>query len=190
MKKQSEVKFSITGLSAEELLKCQQALGLVDLKENEDSTPVKKASKKTSKKVVEEEDEENEVEEDEVEEEEESEDDEVDFDEEDEDEDEDEESEEDDSDEDEDEDEEVVVKNKKKVTKKAAPASKAATSKVTIEEVMKAFQDKNKELTKKLKSDQKAKAKIASLLKKIGAKSPRAIDPKKYSLAIKELKAL
>lgn len=101
---------------------------------------------------------------------------------------------------DEDEEEEEVKPSKSKSkpaannkgSKAAAPASsaKAVSSKIKYEEVQAAFRTTHTKLEKKLKSKDKAVAKLNGLLKKFGAKSTRALDTTKYGAVLKELKAL
>lgn len=80
---------------------------------------------------------------------------------------------------------------KKKAGSTTKPkGSSGTTSKVSLESVVSAFQATHKALEKKLKSREKAQAKLNALLKKHGAKNTRTLDAKKYSIVIKELKAL
>jgi len=126
-------------------------------------------------------------------EEEEEEEDEVDFDEEDEESEEeeveDEDGEEEEGEEDGEEDEyEAPVK--KKVTKKAPGKAAPAKGKLDLKAVMAEFQAAHKKLSKKLKSEDKAQAKLNAVLKKNGAASTRKLDPSKFAAVVKELKAL
>lgn len=166
------MKYALTDLTKEELEICEAAL------ENEAAPKSKKkAAKKVSKKTAPVEDEEE---------------DDVDFDDEEDVDDEEEEEVDDDSDDEEEEEEEVDDEEEEEVPakKKTSTKTSSTTSKVKLQDVMTESQAAHKRLTKKLKTAEKAQAKINALLKKHGAKNTRTLDPKKFAVVIKELKAL
>lgn len=81
--------------------------------------------------------------------------------------------------------------------KAAAPAAKAPAksapatgSKLKLEDVVTQCGVTHKKLKIKLKSTEKAQAKINAVIKAHGAKSTRTLDAKKYAAVIKDLKAL
>ena len=75
-------------------------------------------------------------------------------------------------------------------TKSSAKSAPATGSKLKLEDVVTQCGVTHKKLKIKLKSTEKAQAKINAVIKAHGAKSTRTLDAKKYAAVIKDLKAL